>query len=65
MKYILQVPLGKAIHLNEKSRTILDDVPNVTNMYDGNMVNKTWLMTRNGLVCPACPPENGKRNDDD
>ncbi len=65
LKYILEIPVGKAIHLNKNSRSILDDVPNVTDTYDGRMVNHTWLMTRNGLLCTTCPPEPADNEDDD
>ena len=52
--YILQVPLGKAVHFNEKSKSILKNVPNITNAYDSHMVNHTWVMTQNGLLCTTC-----------
>lgn len=54
ISYILQVPVGKAVHFNKKVKTILYDVPNITNTYDGYMVNHTWLMTQNGLFCTTC-----------
>jgi|SRR5690554_426955 len=57
ISYTLQVPVGKAVHLNEKLKSILDNVPNVTNTSDRNMVNHTWLMTQNGLVCTTCIDE--------
>ena len=63
IKYILQVPVGKSVHFNQKSKSILYDVPNVTNTWDGVMINHTWLMTRNGLVCTTCPPEMLRKDD--
>ena len=54
ISYILQVPVGKAIHFNEKSKSILDDVPNINGTLDRNMINQTWLMTQNGLLCTTC-----------
>ncbi|NEN23642.1 PspC domain-containing protein [Cryomorpha ignava] len=65
IKYILQIPVGKSIHFNQKSKFILDDVPNVTDTWDGDMINQTWLMTRNGLLCTSCPPEMLEKDDDD
>lgn len=56
LKYILQIPVGKSVRFNEKSKYILDDVPNVTDTDDRHMINETWLMTRNGLVCTTCEP---------
>ena len=65
VKYILEIPVGKAIHLNKNSRSILDDVPNVTDTYDGRMINHTWLMTRNGLLCTTCPTEPNEKDNKD
>lgn len=64
IKYILQIPVGKSVYFNQKSKFILDDVPNVTNTWDGDMVNETWLMTRNGLLCTSCPPELTEKDKD-
>src|SRR5690606_37795137 len=65
IKYILQMPVGKSIHFSQKSKYILDDIPNVTNTWDGHMINHTWLMTRNGLLCTSCPQDSRNPNDDD
>ena len=46
----LLVPEGKAVHFNESSRKIIYDVKNVTNTWDGHMINKTWEMTPEGLA---------------
>lgn len=64
IKYILEIPVGKSVHFNQKSKYILDDVPNVTDTWDGDMVNQTWLMTRNGLICTTCSPEMLRKDDD-
>ena len=47
---ILKVPEGKSIFMNEKMRSIINDIENVNNMWDGDMVNKYWTMTANGLA---------------
>ena len=47
---ILKVPEGKSIFMNEKMRSIIDDIENVNNMWDGDMVEKYWTMTANGLI---------------
>ncbi len=49
VRFIVQVPLGNAIHLGHNIGFMLDDVDNVTNTYDGDMVGQTWTMTLSGL----------------
>ena len=63
ISYTLQVPVGKAVHFNEKAKSIIYDVANVTDMYDWDMINHTWLMTQNGLVCTTCSVENHDRDE--
>lgn len=55
VRYELSIPVGKSIHFNPRSEAIIDDVPNVTNTYDGDMIGKTWYMTPKGLRCMNCP----------
>ena len=47
---VLKVPEGKSIFMNEKMQSIIDDIENVNNMWDGDMVGKYWTMTANGLT---------------
>ncbi|MDP2335175.1 MAG: PspC domain-containing protein [Bacteroidota bacterium] len=47
---ILKVPEGKSIYLGEKMAGIIYDIENTENMWDGDMVGKTWTMTANGLA---------------
>lgn len=47
---ILKVPEGKSIFMNEKMKSIIYDIENVNNMWDGDMVGKKWTMTANGLA---------------
>ena len=47
---ILKVPEGKTIFMNEKMKSIIKDIENVNNVWDGDMVNKYWTMTPNGLA---------------
>ena len=47
---VLKVPQGKTIFMNEKMRSILNDIENVNNMWGGDMVSKYWTMTANGLA---------------
>ena len=46
----LKVPEGKSVYLNGKMKTIIDNIENTENMWDGDMVGKTWTMTPDGLA---------------
>jgi phage shock protein PspC (stress-responsive transcriptional regulator) len=46
---ILKVPEGKSIYLSQKMAGIIFDIQNTENMWDGDMVGKTWIMTADGL----------------
>lgn len=45
----LKVPEGKSVYLNQKMTSIINDIQNTENMWDGDMVGKTWTMTADGL----------------
>jgi phage shock protein PspC (stress-responsive transcriptional regulator) len=47
---ILKVPEGKSVYLNQKMTSIISDIQNTENMWDGDMVGKTWTMTADGLA---------------
>lgn len=47
---ILKVPEGKSVYLNEKMKSIIYDIENVNNLWDGDMVGKYWIMTADGLA---------------
>jgi len=49
VRFILQVPAGGAVHLNEGTQHIIDDIDNVTDTWDSEMVGRTWTMTGRGL----------------
>jgi hypothetical protein len=44
------VPEGKAIYLGEDMVKIIHDIENVSNTWDGDMVNKYWIMKPEGLT---------------
>ena len=46
----LKVPEGKSVFLNNKMESIIYDIENTENMWDGDMVGKTWTMTAEGLA---------------
>jgi phage shock protein PspC (stress-responsive transcriptional regulator) len=65
VKYIISIPVGKAIHFNKNSGRIIYDVPNVTHTHDRKMLEKTWLMTEGGLKCTTCPEESDEKTEID
>ncbi len=57
IRFVVQVPLGKAVRFHEDIGFMLDDVKNVTNTLDRDMVGRTWTMTPHGLSKEATPGE--------
>jgi len=53
---VLKVPAGKSVYLGNDLDLLLNDVKNTTNMYDGDMTNKFWMMTGGGLECTSSNP---------
>lgn len=64
----LFLPVGKKVYISSSMINILDNVENVSNTWDDDMVNHTWLMTGSGLECidcremPAKPDKKEKRS---
>lgn len=56
----LKVPEGKSIYLDKKMADIIYDIENTENMWDGDMVGKTWTMTPDGLALKQ-PKEQSKK----
>lgn len=54
VKIRLLIPEGTVVYLDESSRRIIDNIPNVTDMYDTHMVGHFWKMEKDGLVCLDC-----------
>jgi phage shock protein PspC (stress-responsive transcriptional regulator) len=59
---LLRVPAGKVIVMKEPLTSIMYDIPNTDNYWDGDMPNKKWLMTENGLKCLDCPKSFNKHH---
>ncbi len=59
VKIILKVPTGKSVYLHRKIRPLIYDIDNVTNTFDGDMVNHKWTMRVEGLTCDDCGDVNG------
>lgn len=54
MTVILKLPVGKIIYLDKSLETMIFDIENINNTYDGDMINRRWIMTENGLKCLDC-----------
>jgi phage shock protein PspC (stress-responsive transcriptional regulator) len=54
VKLILKVPKGKTVFIGRSMRGTLYDVSNMRNAWDGDMVNRRWTMTPEGLDCMDC-----------
>lgn len=54
VKVIIWVPVGKSVYLSKSIRHLVYDIPNVHDIYDGDMMNRTWVMTAEGLDCGKC-----------
>ena len=57
VRFVLKVPVGGAVHLDESTQHLLDDIENVSNTWDHEMVGRTWTMTAKGLQDLKAPAE--------
>jgi phage shock protein PspC (stress-responsive transcriptional regulator) len=64
---ILKVPVGKVIYLDKSLEDLIYDVGNITETNDGDMINRRWIMTANGLKCLDCDgiTDNSDKNNSD
>lgn len=51
---VLHVPRGKTIFFDKSMRSIIYDIENTTNTWDGDMLNRRWQMSEKGLACVDC-----------
>ncbi len=54
VKLLLKVPVNKKIFLSKRMERIIFDIDNIHNTYDSDMVNRKWIMTKQGLKCVDC-----------
>lgn len=54
IKTILNVPYGQIVHLDRSTRSLIDDVDNIQNIYDRDMAGRLWASTEAGLDCLNC-----------
>ncbi|MBP9151219.1 MAG: PspC domain-containing protein [Flavobacteriales bacterium] len=50
----LLIPVGYTIYLSDEMVRIIYDIDNTTNTFDGDMVDRKWIMTPKGLACVDC-----------
>ncbi len=48
------LPINSVVYLDRSTRTFLDDVDNIQNIYDRDMPKHYYKMTENGLECLDC-----------
>lgn len=51
----LYLPVGSKVFLNGNMVDLINDIKNLDDYWNFDMVNHTWLMTKNGLRCDDCP----------
>jgi len=54
VKIILKLPLNKIIYLDKSMKDIIYNIENIHDIYTGDMLNRRWIMTKNGLTCMDC-----------
>ncbi|MFL5763309.1 MAG: PspC domain-containing protein [Bacteroidia bacterium] len=54
VKLILKIPVGKVVYLSKSMEHLIFNIQNVNNAIDNDMVNRRWVMTRQGLACIDC-----------
>jgi hypothetical protein len=54
VQLLLRVPVGAKIHFDQSLDNFIYDIDNVQNVFDDDMLNRTWEMTDDGLSCVDC-----------
>ena len=70
MQLVLRIPVGAKIYLDRGLEDFIYDIDNVQNIFDRDMLGRTWLMTADGLTCVDCTGDEdvvggGKIKDED
>lgn len=61
----IRLPKGKVIYFDKSVKHMLDDIDNTTNTWDGDMIERRWIMTEHGLKCIDCDGLEDLSNGDD
>ncbi len=54
VKLVLKVPVNKTLFLSKSMEKIIFDIDNINDALDSDMVNRKWIMTKQGLECIDC-----------
>lgn len=54
VKLVLKVPVNKTVFLAKSMKKIIFDIDNLNDALDNDMVNRKWIMTKQGLECIDC-----------
>lgn len=57
LKVDLYIPVNQIIYLDKSTRSFLHDVENIQDLYDRDMPNHYYIMTKEGLNCMDCERE--------
>jgi phage shock protein PspC (stress-responsive transcriptional regulator) len=63
VRLTLKIPVGQVVYLDPSIKRVMDDIQNVTDMFDPKMVSHYWIMNSEGLTCLDC--KEGRDNDDE
>ncbi len=61
----LYIPENQIIYLDKSTRSFLHDVDNIQDIYDRDMPNHHYIMTKKGLNCMDCDHEEWNSHNDD
>jgi phage shock protein PspC (stress-responsive transcriptional regulator) len=54
VQLVLKMPVGARVYFDKSLRHFIYDIENVQNIYDRDMLDRTWKMTDKGLTCVDC-----------
>ncbi len=63
VRLTLKIPVGQVVYLDPSIKRVMDDIQNVTDMFDPKMVSHYWIMNSEGLTCLDC--KEGRDNEDE
>ena len=62
LQAIVYLPIGSTIYLDGSTRTFINNIDNVQDVYDNDMAKHYYKMTEDGLYCLDCDSEDYGRN---
>ncbi|MBL4604374.1 MAG: hypothetical protein JKY02_01520 [Flavobacteriaceae bacterium] len=57
VNFTIYVPEGVTIYFDDSAATFLNNIDNVEDIFDGDMIEHYFLMTKQGLTCSDCKTE--------